>query len=233
MKNKKYLCIVFLLVIILLVACDPPAPGRSPNGDSVTPMNSGMEVEVVTPTPTPASASAPPFNPVTFTAAFDPVNSGILCLNDGDPPIVMKNGETPSRIGEIGDTFACDGYWTFDMSSFPSSGKVVSVIFTPGQCTKYGNPFARDNKITFEAVERGTLDVDDWFEEGYNSVVLDDCPATIDLTSYVQSRFVGSGLNRIMIRSNPEQGVTGNGIDDYLSYRSTTPTLIITFNNTP
>ena len=123
----------------------------------------------------------------------------------------------------MGFTIACDGYWSFDMNGFPSSGKVVSAIFTPGQCAKYGNPFAGDNKINFEVVERGALNVDDWFEKGYNGVVLNDCPTTLDLTAYVQNRFMGSGRLRIMIRANPEQGVTGNGVDDYLSYSIVNP----------
>ncbi|NOY99627.1 MAG: hypothetical protein GXP40_10580 [Chloroflexi bacterium] len=220
--KKAFTLFMFVLLIFAMQAC-APAPS--------TP------VGITVPTPAVVDAgSAPPQSPTAqpvtvqtkMSATFDAANSGSLCPNRSPESDL---GNSPSVVGEGNDTYTCEGFWTFTLSQLPQNAQVTLATFSPGPCTVNGAPFSYGDLI-FEYPEIGTLDIGDYGQGGTAWDIFKECPASVNMTSYVQSR-VNAGETSVQIRAYFESGYYGNGIDDYISFQTVSaPTLVVEYNYT-
>lgn len=236
MKRLKPSLFLSISVIVLagLSACDLLAPAREPDGIQVPTPVSGMEILVVTPTSTPMEASAPPPpTRVKIAAAFDMSNSGSICPNRSPE----REFGLPSHIGDLGDTYTCEGFWTFDVSEIPTQASILSATFLPGECTIEGDPFAQGSEqgdvLGFEVVKVGSLDVADWGQGGFEYFSFHKCPDAIDLTAYLQSQSA-IGFDTVQIRGYFISGNYSNGKDDYIAYETgLIPVLTVEYSDVP
>lgn len=203
-------------------APESPAPNELAASDFVLPVSS------LPPSPQPTIMAERNFSAVLDTAA-----SGSLCP---EGPTPLDNGDTPSIIGDVGDTYNCEGFWTFEMHGLPSSATVLSAMFLPGICTMSGSPFLSGD-LGFELVDLGGLDVGDYGKEGVGyfqgseiAVSFNNCsPKAINITNHVSDQ-MKNNMNIIQIRAYLTAGNYSNSVDDYVSFRTgNTPTIVVLY----
>ncbi|NOY99625.1 MAG: hypothetical protein GXP40_10570 [Chloroflexi bacterium] len=218
--KKAFTLFTVVLLAFMIQACAPSTPA----GITVpTPAENNAPVQ-------PPTAQPPTVEPVTVvaatTAVFDAGNSGSLCPKRS-PELAL--GSAPPIIGEIGDEYRCEGYWTFIIPELPSKSKILSATFSPGACTMVGNPFAY-GPLYFEYAAVGEIDVTDYGRgDGSYQSEYAECPASIDVTAYVRT---GLRSGSLQIFAAFYASDYGNGTGDYISYQANMPTLTIEYSYT-
>lgn len=222
---KKHLISILLVLVIASIACI--ATSQTQTGITVpTPVSPGGSVEISQPTA--EAQPLPTTTPVTITtqmnAQFVVNNSGSLCPKRV-PDLILGS---PSIIGEIDDTWRCEGYWTFDISGLPAQATILSATFQPGTCSVVGNPFSLD-KMKLGAIDVGTLEVSDYGGPPQDPTHHTNCPGSIDVVSIVKSNY-NLGLTTLQIYAAFDLSDYGNGTGDYVSYQGSTPLLTIEYS---
>jgi hypothetical protein len=212
----KALFVILLVIAAVTFACNlSSSPEPAPTVPPATPY------PTYTPYPTPTIVVEKE-----LSAVLDTADTGSVCPQDSTP---VDNGDTPSFVGEKDDRYGCEGFWTFDIQVIPSTSKILSAIFSPGSCMENGKPFSYGD-LAFEFVSIHQLAMGDYGAGGVGYTVFKNCSLpSIDMTLYVQSE-VDKGAAIIQIRAYMTAGNFGNGVADYVSFRTgNIPTLIIRY----
>ena len=226
---KNIVVFSLALSLFLTVACGITTPTPVSNGINVpTPSTSGVESAPTQPPSPPTAVPSPaPTMQASMTAVFDPTRSGSICPKRSPE---LELGGPPPIIGEVDDTWRCEGYWTFDISQLPHNAQILSATFTPGSCSREaGDPFAF-GPMSFGHVSIGYIDVADYGGSADGSTEYDVCPQTLDISSFLRGSYKGDS---VQIVSSFELSDYGNGTGDYVSYTGTEPILTIEYSYTP
>ncbi|MCP4143605.1 MAG: hypothetical protein GY755_25515 [Chloroflexi bacterium] len=230
-RKRNFILLPLLTLIILACSLSQPKAQVAPV-ITLTPIPEAMPITPI-PTALPPTATATIVVEKEFSALFDAANSGNLCPKG---PIDVVGGSPPSVIGEKNDSYDCEGYWTFDIQGLPRSAVISSAIFSPGTCTTSGTPFSYGD-LGFELVEYNILAIGDYgnggigyFQNDEIALMFKNCsPSSMNITAHVTDRFIIEERKIIQIRAYITSGNFSNGVNDYVSFSGTTPTLIIKY----
>ncbi len=222
MKAKNIVCLFVLLM--LATACSPAlSPAAEVSISVPTPSISNMGSVPTQPPPPTATPLPTVFMDASTAAIFDPDNSGSLCPKRSPE---LELGGAPPIIGEIDDTWRCEGYWSFTLPELPDNFQINSATFTPGSCSHVGNPFAF-GPMSFGQRAVGSLDIADYGGMLNGLASHEACPESLDVTSFVRGGYKSGSVQFVASFENSDYG---NGTGDYLSYRGVEPTLVIEYS---
>lgn len=217
MKLRKII-IPIVLLVMTLTSCQLSQLMQAP-------ATAGIAV----PTPGMADANTVPPQPVvvteTVSAKFLAADSGTLCPKRSPDTDL---GAPPSVIGEVDDTYTCEGFWSFEYF-LPDDSQILSATFLPGNCVVNGDPFAYAD-LQFAYLYVDSLEINDYGKGGESGDDFKNCPASVDVTADLKGIRVYRD-NLFQVRAFFGPGNYGNGIDDNISYGGTQPQLVIEYSH--